>query len=118
MNYKKLIGFGVLIWAVAYVLAMAFYAYHVLGALWAKIILDIVVAVFAFFAACNLKKSSALKILAYSVVWVIIAFLLDLLLTVPYSGMGIYKTWDLWIGYALVLIVPLFAVKKTVQPAL
>jgi len=113
MNYKKLFGFGVMIWAVAYLIATAFVAYGAMDALWAKTVLILVVAVVVFLAGKNLKSASVMNALKYSASWVVIGLILDMILTVPFTGWEIFSTWDLWVSYALVLLLPLLTVQKT-----
>ena len=113
MNYKKLFGFGILIWAVAFLVATAFVAYEAADTLWAKAIVILAVAVIAFFAGKTLKSVSAMDALKYSTSWVAIGLILDMIVTVRFTGWEVFSAWDLWVGYALVFILPLLTVQKS-----
>ena len=112
LNYKKLFGLGILIWAIAYLVACIFVAYKTMDSLIAGIVVVIALALAAFFAGRSLKLSSVVEILKYSICWVIIAFILDLILTVPFTGWGIFSSWHLIVGYLLIIFLPLLSVKK------
>lgn len=115
MNYKKLFGLGVLIWLIAYALAMGLFAYGVLGTLVANIIMIAAVAVAAYFAGTKLSAVSKGEVLKYSASWVVIGLLLDSALTVPYSGWALFYQWNIWASYALILLTPLLTVRKVPQ---
>ena len=102
-----------LIWAVVYIVSMGLYAYGILNSISGEIIMLIAGAIVAYIAGRNLNSVSVGGILKYSIGWVIIAFILDVLLTVPYSGWALYSEWSVWVGYALVLVAPTLAVKKS-----
>lgn len=55
MNYKKLIGFGVLIWITAFVVASLFVALNKIDTIAAKIIVPLAVGIAAFFVSKNLN---------------------------------------------------------------
>tara|TARA_B100000315_G_C14319694_1_gene470207 strand:+ start:80 stop:418 length:339 start_codon:yes stop_codon:yes gene_type:complete len=112
MNYKKLFGLGALIWISAYITASLFVAYKAVDALPAKIIIPIVIGIVAYFAGKNLKLKSIKKILPYSIGWLVIGLILDVIMTVPFTGWAIFAQWNLWVGYALILSIPLLTAKK------
>lgn len=111
MNYKKLIGFGVLIWVTAFVVASLFVALNKIDTIAAKIIVPLAVGIAAFFTAKNLNLDSARNAFKYSVAWIIIGLLLDIILTTPFTGWGIFIEWNVWLGYFLILIVPYLTTK-------
>lgn len=113
MNYKKLFGFGILIWAAVYLVASAFVAYKAMDQLWARIVVELALIVAAYLAARNLSLGSVKEIAKYSVSWAVIAVVLDLLLTVPFAGWEIFSQWDIYLGYLLIIVVPFFAAKKS-----
>ena len=116
MNYKKLFGFGVLIWAVAYLVATAFVAYKMGESLLAQIVITLAVIAASCFCGWALELNSVKEILKYSASWLVIAFVLDLILTVPFTGWRIFYSWELWAGYLAILLVPLLSAKKTPVP--
>lgn len=112
MNYTKFIGFGILIWVVAYLVATLFVAYGAGDTLAAQITIILAVVVAAYVAATQVGEHSVFGMLRYSIGWVVIGLLLDALLTVPFTGWVIFAGWQLWTGYVLVALVPLLAAKQ------
>lgn len=112
MNYKKLFGFGALIWVVAYIVATGFVAYGKSHSITAGVVVVIAVAIAAFLAGRNLGLGARKEIIKYSAGWVIIGLILDAIFTVPFTGWALFKTWDIWLGYLLILSAPLLAIKK------
>ena len=115
MNYMKLVGFGALIWVVAYIIATAFVAYGMSEGLLVHGVIIVGVALAAFFAGRKVGASSAGEMLKYSFGWVVIGLVLDAALTVPFTGWDIYMSWGVWVGYLVVLLVPLLTVKAMPQ---
>ncbi|PWB38721.1 MAG: hypothetical protein C3F02_02315 [Parcubacteria group bacterium] len=113
MNYKKVFGYGVLVWAVAYLVATVFVAYKATSTPWVDIVVAIAVAVASYFAGRSVAAHSAGAMLSYSFLWVIIGLVLNIILTVPFTGWGFFSSWYMWLSNALVLLVPLSTVRKT-----
>jgi len=111
MNYKKLIGFGILIWIIAFGIASAFVAFNAINSLIAKLIVPVVIGIVAFFAGKNLKLKNIIETLKYSASWVIIGIILDALITVQFTGWEIFMQLDVWFGYFLVLVAPIIATR-------
>lgn len=111
MNYKKLFGWGILFYVVAFLIMSGFIAYGAGTSFMAKISTIIAVAIVVFFAGRNLNESSAGGILKYSISWVIIVAILDVLFTVRFTGWGIFSLWNIWLGYVIILLLPLLVYK-------
>jgi|GEM_PF-1568782 len=111
MNYKKL-GYGVAIWAIIYLVATGFVAYNVMDSFGAKIVMIIIVAGLAVWAGTKIQEQSSAKVMRYTVSWVMIGLILDLILTVPFTGVSIFGDWSLWVNYGLIIVLPLFTYKK------
>jgi len=111
MDYKKLVGFGVLIWLVAFAVASAFVAYNAIETLLAKVTVPVAVGIAAFFAGKNLKLKELKEAVKYSGAWVVIGVLLDIVFTVPFTGWGIFTQWNVWLSYLLVLAIPPLTIK-------
>ena len=43
----------------------------------------------------------------FTILWAVIAVILDAIFLVPFSGWALYASWSVWVGYALVAIIPL-----------
>jgi hypothetical protein len=111
MNYKKLIGFGILLWIIAFAIASVFVGAKAIDSIAAKISVPLVVGIAAFFAGKNLKLKSIPETLKYSVAWIVIGILLDMAVTVPFTGWEIFAEWNVWLGYFFVLTAPILATK-------
>ena len=68
-----------------------------------------VLVVVATIAGRSLLLDSWKDILPYSFFWVFTIAILDGVMNIPLVGAGFYADWNLWIGYALILLVPLAA---------
>jgi hypothetical protein len=108
----RIVGLGVGIWLVAFVVASIFIALGRIDAIAAKLIVPLAVGVAAYFAGRMLKLQSYVEMLRHSALWVAIAIVLDALVTVPFAGWQIFAQWNVWLGLALVLTAPLLAVRN------
>ena len=111
MNYKKVIGYGALIWAIVYLVATVFVAYKMTGTLLSQVVVLLVLAAAVFFASQKSNFVSRSDALKYALGWIIVGFILDLILTIPFTGWQFYLSWEMLLGYLLGLVVPQFTVK-------
>lgn len=65
----------------------------------------LVLAAITTIAARELKVSW-LAVLKYSAFWALTAAILDIILLVPFVGMMFYTEIGVWLGYALVVVIP------------
>jgi hypothetical protein len=59
-----------------------------------------------------MAQQSYADMLRHSALWLAIAVLLDILITVPFAGWQIFAQWNVWLGLALILTAPLLAVRR------
>jgi hypothetical protein len=111
MNWKKAIGFGVLLWVLMFVIVSIFIGFKVQESLWLEIGFAIISGVISFILAGYVKPKSYGLALAYGVSWFVIAVILDAIVTMRFNP-AIFTSWSLWLGYLLVLLAPLLTVKK------
>jgi hypothetical protein len=111
MNYKKLFKYGIFIWATAYIIASIFVGMGLVEALFAKLAILIAIGTITFYAAKNLKLKKAKDSLKYSAGWIIIGVLLDMVATIPFTGWAFFTQWNLWLGYLLIIMIPLLSTK-------
>lgn len=112
MNYKKIFGYGAAVWATAYITATVLMVYGMFDNVMAKAILVLIVAGAAYLAGRSLNLDSIISILKYSVVWLIMAAILDTVITVPFAGWGLFTQWNIWLGYTAILLMPLAGISK------
>jgi hypothetical protein len=100
------LGWGIAIYAVMYLLwsGLAIYglSYGILS-LTARILALVLVTTIA---VRSLRLVTRMDVLPYSISWAVVAIVLDALLLVPFTGLGLYATWSVWAGYALVAFAP------------
>lgn len=109
MDYTKLIGYGIVIWVAAYLVATAFVGYGAGDLTLASVTTTIVVAVVTYALARRLHERSLGILLLYAAGWVVIGLLLDLLLTISFTGWEFFRGWGVWTGYAVLVIATLIA---------
>jgi len=111
VNYGKLLGWGIVIYAIIALAWSGLALYGLSGTLAARLLELVVLIVVATLAGRSLRLHSWTDILPYSLFWAVEAAVLDIVYNVPSAGWGMYSDWNLWLGYALVVIVPLLAPK-------
>lgn len=112
MNYKKLFGYGALVWIIAYFAAMVLVVLKVGDAVWAGPVVALAAALAAAWAGTKLERRSVGGVLCYSVGWVVIGLVLDLVFTIPFTGWQLLSVWSYWAGYVLIAVLPVFTSKK------
>lgn len=111
IDWKKTIGFGVIIWVLMFVIVSIFVAFNIYGNAVMKVIIAIIAGAVSYFLAMKLKPADIKMALTYGVLWVIAGVILDAVITMRFNAQ-IFQSKGLWLGYLLVLLAPLLAVKK------
>lgn len=109
---------GIGIYAVLSLLWSGFVIYNLTFGIVPRLIELCVLVVLAFAAGRALRLKSWKDILPYSFVWGAEAAFLDAIYTVPFSGWSLYGNPLLWLGYAIVVVVPLIAPLLRTEPQL
>ncbi|MDD4990419.1 MAG: hypothetical protein PHW31_03875 [Candidatus Pacebacteria bacterium] len=113
MNFLKLIGYGILIWVVAFVIVSIFIGFKVSSDnMWVKIITTLAVFIAAILLAKNLKESSQSKMFLYGILWAVIALILDAVITARFTDWEVFGQWNITLGYLLIILASLLAIKK------
>jgi hypothetical protein len=115
-SFCKMICYGVVIWVVAFMVACVLIAFKVTNPVLMQGITTIAVLATAFMLAKKVGASSKGEMLKYTFSWALTSLILDYLITTHFTGMQFFSNWYIWMAYALLVIVPLFAV-KSVQSA-
>ena len=111
-KYLKLIGYGVAIWVVAYMVATIFVVLEMQNTLIAWAVTALAASATTFFLAKSLKISSVNEIMKYAFSWVITGLILDVLITRYFTGWGFFMKWNIWVSYALGFLVVILAAKS------
>ena len=109
MKYGALLGWGIVIYAVMSLLWSGLVIYGMADSLLSLVIRLCALIFIASIAGRSLRAHSWQDVLPYSVFWAGTMAVLDAVYTVPFSGWSMYTDWRLWVGYALVAIIPLLA---------
>jgi hypothetical protein len=108
MRYGSLVGWGIVIYAIMFLVWNGLVQHGVIGVP-ARIVLLLTLVIAATIAGRSLNFFSAKDILPYSFSWMIVIALLDAVYSVPSAGWLLYTDWNIWVGYILVVAVPLLA---------
>lgn len=109
MKLGKAIGWGVCIYAVMHLVWDGFTLYGFVQGFLPRLCGILVLVIMATIAGRSLRFASWRDILPYSFVWTVIIALFDAVYSVPFIGWQLYADWSVWVGYALVTLVPLLA---------
>ena len=105
---NKIVGWAVVIYAIMFLAWTGFVIYGygatVTGHIGSLIVLIAVTTI----AARSIGAQSYQEMFRYSLAWGIVVAILDSFFVVPFSGWTIYADWNVWLGYGLVVLVPLF----------
>ena len=109
MKYGARLSWGIVIYAIMYLTWNGFAIYGFVNGIAPRICELIVLVIVSAIAGRSLGFTSWKDILPYSFVWALTSIGLDAIFTLPFSGTVMYANWNLWIGYALVMLLPLAA---------
>ncbi|HVU75438.1 MAG TPA: hypothetical protein VHD38_01195 [Candidatus Paceibacterota bacterium] len=99
---------GVVIYSMMYLLWSGFLIYGFTGAP-SRIIGLVALVILSIIAGRALRLSTWKDVLPYSIAWAVLIGIFDAVFSVPYTGWYLYTDWSLWVGYGLVVVVPLLA---------
>lgn len=116
MRYGILLGWGIVIYAVVSLAFSGLVIYGLAGTFLGRILALLALITVATIAGRALRLHSWKDIAPYSILWAAMMGILDAIFSVPFSGWVLYADWNLWLGYALVAVVPLLAPKTRIQP--
>ena len=109
MRFGTLLGWGLVIYAIAYLEWSAFVVYGLAGTTTPRVCQFLTLVVLALIAGRSLKYHTWKDILPYSLGWVAVIAVLDALFAAPFDGLSFYLNGSLWFGYAIIALVPLSA---------
>jgi len=109
MRFGTLLGWGIVIYAIMSLASSLFVVYGIAGTFIARLLGLLVLILVLTIAGRSLRRQHWIDVLPYSIGWAILAALLDAVYVVPFGGWAMYGDWNLWVGYVLVVIVPLIA---------
>lgn len=104
-----LFGWGIVIYAVMFLLASVLATYGLFEGLTPRIISLAVLIATGIVAGRALKAHTWSDILPYSIAWGLMVAVIDGVMLLPFAGWQVYANWSAWFGYAVVVLSPLFA---------
>ena len=107
MKYIARLSWGIVIYAIMYLFSNGLSVYGIAGGIPAVLMRLIMLVIITTIAGRSLHFKSWKDILPYSIFWALVVFALDAVFTLPFGGVQMYANWNLWIGYALVMLLPL-----------
>jgi len=112
MQWSKAVIAGFLIWLFIFGITTLLWWWDVLGKFGVRSVLALVYG-FAAYTACGMVKPVKVKqALAYGLVWFVMSFGLDLLITLRFNS-DIFTSEFQWLSYALMIIFTIFGIDKT-----
>jgi hypothetical protein len=112
MNWKKGILFGVVVWAIMFVIACIFVAYKVpSNSTFFNIVLTVLSAIAILIVAGFVAPKNAGQALGYGILFAVVGIILDFLISSKFAP-GMFRSSYYWLSYILVIILPLFRVKR------
>ncbi|MFA5062197.1 MAG: hypothetical protein WC526_03555 [Patescibacteria group bacterium] len=111
MQWGKAIGYGVFIWVLMFVIVSVFIGFNIYGSTWMEILIAIIGGIIVYIMAGKVKPTTSGMAVGYGVTWAVCSIILDLIVTMRFNP-AIFSNWVMWLGYAIVIFVPLLQVKK------
>ncbi len=104
-SWAKAIGFGVLLWAILFVVAAIMAGLGVAVTAWSVFVLAIIAGGLAFSFTVGARPANSAQAFGYGFVWMAAGLVLDLIITQQLRS-AIFGFWSYWLGYVLVLVAP------------
>jgi len=111
-SWCKYLCKGIIIWVVAFMVASLFVAFSMANTTIAQIVTGLAAIITAYMLAKKIGVTNKMEMLKHSFVWVVVILILDYFVTTKFTGMEFFSDWKTWLVYALILLVPLLAVKS------
>ncbi len=116
MRLRALFGWGIVIYAVLNLVWSVIVANGFSDNLIARVCMIIAIVALATIATRSLRLLSERDAIPFAIGWVLIAAGFDALLTVPIAGWSVFADPNTWVGYALLLAVPLVVAAVSKRP--
>ena len=112
LTWQKLVLYPLAIWVVIYLFICALIGFKIsTTADWVMMVTTLISVIGLFIASKSAKLDSWRNVIILAIVWVLVMFVLDLVLTVPFVP-GYLTNWKTFFSYGLVLVLPLIFAKE------
>jgi hypothetical protein len=106
-SWSKAFGFGVLIWAILFVVGAILVGIGVSLSTGWLFVLALVGAVLSYSFATNADPATVGSAWGYGIMWALIGLILDVIITQQFEATEyIFSQWSYWLGYAFILLAP------------
>ncbi len=113
MHWKKLILPPIAIYAVIFLFVTVLIGAHIsTEVIWVTIVNFVIMIIGLYLAISYAKPKNLKEGLIYGLIWLAVFFLLDIILTVPFTGWNYFFGWKTWVAYGLTLLMPTLWPKK------
>ena len=106
---QRAVGGGIAVYAVMHLVWTGLLTYGLGAGMFSLILRLITLALVTTLMTRSLRLVSRMDVLPYSAAWAVMAVILDGIFFVPLAGWALYATWTVWLGYALVVVIPYLA---------
>ncbi|OGY27887.1 MAG: hypothetical protein A2Z42_02290 [Candidatus Woykebacteria bacterium RBG_19FT_COMBO_43_10] len=107
VDWKKYLIPPVAIYATIFLFISALIGFKIdQTALWIWIVTLVISIVGLYIATGYAKPANLQEGLKYGAVWVVVLVILDLILTLPFTGAEYFSDWRSYIPYVLTLVIP------------
>ena len=103
----RAMGWGIAIYAVMYLLWSGLVIYGLAAGIPSLIVRLFALAAITTIAGRAVRMTNWKDLAPYTISWAVAAVIFDAVFLVPFSGWSLYSTWSVWVGYALVAVIPL-----------
>lgn len=103
-------GYGIIIWIIAFVVSSIFIAFETTETL-RDTVTTLVVIVAVFLLARNLYLGSRKELFLHGLTWMVMVLVLDVLITVRFTGWQFLASWLTVVAYLLIVLVPLLSTR-------
>ena len=111
MNWLKVLGWGVALWAIGFVLGSIFRVAGMdLEGIWFKILMLVIMAVVTYIIATRVEMKDLTQALIIGLVWLVVVGVLDYLILVQGFNKGdtsSYYSWSMCTSYGITLLMPM-----------
>ena len=113
-DWKKFLLPPVAIYAVIFLFISALIGAKIdAAAMWVWPVTLIISVVGLYIATGYVKPKTWQEGLKYGAIWVVILVILDIILTVPFTGAEYFSDWKSYVPYVLTLLIPAVLAKKS-----
>jgi hypothetical protein len=112
MTFGKFFGFAFLLWAIQAVVKVLFINGYGLDTQAMEYLYWLLIAIVTIALVRRLGYINYLEAMLVAGFWFFIGLIMDFILTSPILGEIIASRWEVWVGYAVMLLVTFFFHKK------